>query len=334
MCEVSWQRKSEWRMLSALSRAHTLAAKTNIDMKYKWIRGALGSAVKEECHLKLMLQRWWKNKIESLIFSPFDNQRADTGPLPAVSHHPSRGLKFTGHPCGIHHFSTTFEEMFTPKKWFIAPERKTTTFLWSGGGGVVIFSVLFIYSFISILILALSSHIRAGWFKTWGGSSPSRTCTHTHTHTHTRTVHSPHTREGCSESVCALHWHRALFLFPLPSGATRAFAHNDTNAVSFASSSISVAPAPTPSGSPLHPSSLSIYRLVLNGNFPVLEPGSWKMAPWWKNKIKSNDIKVSQWPVDEGNTMTQQQGILYIDPKSFEQLENTCINLAVSGKWL
>ena len=202
MCEVSWQRKSEWRMLSALSRAHTLAAKTNIDMKYKWIRGALGSAVKEECHLKLMLQRWWKNKIESLIFSPFDNQRADTGPLPAVSHHPSRGLKFTGHPCGIHHFSTTFEEMFTPKKWFIAPERKTTTFLWSGGGGVVIFSVLFIYSFISILILALSSHIRAGWFKTWGGSSPSRTCTHTHTHTHTYCTLTTHQRGLQWVSLC------------------------------------------------------------------------------------------------------------------------------------
>lgn len=30
--------------------------------------------------------------------------------------------------------------------------------------------------------------------------------------------------------------------------------------------------------------------------------------------------------------MTQQQATLYIDPESFEQLENTCINLAVSGK--
>lgn len=83
-CEVSWQRKSEWRMLSALSQASTLTVNTNIDMKYRRTQRGAGSAVKGECHLDPLLHRWWQTKIKSIIFSTFDNL---TSPLPRFKIH-------------------------------------------------------------------------------------------------------------------------------------------------------------------------------------------------------------------------------------------------------
>lgn len=94
---------------------------------------------------------------------------------------------------------------------------------------------------------------------------------------HTLSAHGEGGRGGFYESICAVYWHRALFLYAFSSRATCTYARSDTSKKSASSSYFHSSCADVVRVSLCLQARCIIYRLVLNGKLHCLDPVSWKM---------------------------------------------------------